>query len=129
MPLIADFHRRLQDFSCFSSIDLTDAFNNILSKEGHEWKTAFHCIFGVYEYHARPFRLSNAPATVQRFMNGILGDMAPENVFIYLDNVLIATKDKVHNVELTKKIPTILINQKLYGRSRKREFFKKPTKF
>jgi hypothetical protein len=76
-----------------------------------------------------PFRLCDAPATFQRFMNGMLGEVAPLNVFIYLDNLLITTKDKAHNVKLTKRILTNFFNQKLYGQSRKSEIFINTTKF
>jgi len=41
-------------------IDLWNAYNHIQIAEGDEWKTAFRCRYRSFEYHAMPFRLTNA---------------------------------------------------------------------
>jgi hypothetical protein len=40
-----------------------------------------------------PFGLSNAPASFQRFMNDIFGNLLDVYVIIYLDNILIYSDD------------------------------------
>lgn len=40
-----------------------------------------------------PFRLSNAPTSFQRFINKILAKKLDIFVIIYLDNILVYTKD------------------------------------
>ena len=50
-------------------------------------KTAFVTPFGLYEFTVMPFGLKTAPATFQRMMDRLLGDLS--GVMIYLDDVLI----------------------------------------
>ena len=47
---------------------------------------------GHWEPNVMPFRLNNAPATFQEFINEVLKDLiATGLVLVYLDNILIAT--------------------------------------
>ena len=40
-----------------------------------------------------PFRLTNAPAAFQRFMNDIFSDLLDVLIIIYLDNILVYSDD------------------------------------
>ena len=40
-----------------------------------------------------PFGLSNAPATIQHFMNDIFGDLLDIRVIVYLDDILVFLED------------------------------------
>jgi hypothetical protein len=62
-------------------------------------------------------------------MNVLLLDIAPDNIFIYLDDILIAAHDVEENVMITSKILQCLIANKLYGRLNKCEFFKNTIGF
>ena len=50
-------------------------------------KTAFVTPYGLYEFKVMPFGLKTAPATFQRMMDRLLGDL--DRVMIYLDDILI----------------------------------------
>ena len=63
LPLIVELQDRLRGKKWFTALDLTRAYNLIRIKEGHEWMTAFHTRFGLYEYLVMPFGLINALAT------------------------------------------------------------------
>ena len=54
-----------------------------------------------------PFRLTNAPATFQRFMNDIFSSVVNVCVVIYLDNILIYSIniDKHHTLSLHDALP------------------------
>ena len=62
-------------------------------KEGDEYKTAFRTQYGHFEYQVMPFRLSNAPANFQGYINKILAKKLDIFVIVYLDDIFIYTKD------------------------------------
>jgi Reverse transcriptase (RNA-dependent DNA polymerase) len=103
----------------FSKLDITDAFYNVRVKKGHEWKTAFRCIYEVYEYKVMPFGISNAPSVFQPFLNAIISQVAPNNVLVYLDDILIATNTRKKNNAITRQIIEALLSRKFYRKSEK----------
>ena len=54
---------------------------------------------GFYEYERMPFRLTNAPATFQRLMETCLGDLNLHWCIIYLDDIVIFSKDLASHLE------------------------------
>ena len=61
--------------------------------ENDEWKTAFQTQYGQFEYQVMHFGLFNAPATFQRYINKILAEKLDIFVIVYLNDILIYTKD------------------------------------
>src|SRR5277367_721955 len=57
--------------------------------EGEEWKTAFRCRYGLFEYNVMPFGLCNAPGTFQHYMNDTFPEFLDKFLIIYLDDLLI----------------------------------------
>ena len=62
-------------------------------RKGDKWKTAFRTRYGYFEYQVIPFGLTNAPASFQRYINKILAEKIDIFVIVYLDDILIYTKD------------------------------------
>ncbi|CCE34845.1 uncharacterized protein CPUR_08784, partial [Claviceps purpurea 20.1] len=89
IPLIQEMQDHLQGARFFTKIDLKSGFNLIRMAKGHEWKTAFKCKYGLYEYLVMPFGLMNAPATFQALMNFIFHDLLDAGVLVYIDDILI----------------------------------------
>ena len=89
LPLIRDLLTRLSSARFFSKIDLRGAYNLVRMRPGDEWKTAFRCHRGHFEYLVMPFGLTNAPAIFQAMMNSIFSDILDVFVVIYLDDILI----------------------------------------
>ena len=54
---------------------------------------AFKTWYSHFKYQVMPFGLSNAPATFQGYINKILAEKLDIFVFVYLDDILIYTKD------------------------------------
>jgi len=56
------------------------------------------------EYLVMPFGLKNAPATFQSFINSILRPYLEKSVIIYLDDILIYSKDLEELHEQVRKV-------------------------
>lgn len=55
--------------------------------------TAFNTPLGHFEYLVMPFGLTNVPAVFQNLINDVLRDMLNCFVFVYLDDILIFSKN------------------------------------
>ena len=73
--------------------------------------------YGHYEYLVMPFRLTNAPASFQRFINEVCREHLDIFVIAYLDDILIFSKTleehAQHIREILKKIENSAENNKL----------------
>ena len=76
----------------FSSLDLMKAYHQVKLTEQSKQKTAFSCHKGLFHYRSMPFGLTNASATFERLMNVLFSGIDCEFVFMYLDDILIASK-------------------------------------
>ena len=56
-------------------------------------KTTFTTRYGLYEWRVLPMGLTNAPATFQRTMNRLFSDLLDRYVVVYLDNIMIFSRD------------------------------------
>jgi hypothetical protein len=71
------------------------------------------------------FELTNSPATFQTMMNDIFTDMISEGVVVvYLDDILIFTKDLEEHRRITHWVLGRLAEHQLYLRPEKCEFEK-----
>ena len=71
--------------------------------QGEEWKTAFRTKMGLYEYLVMPMGLTNAPASFQALMNHVLQNHIDKICAVYLDDILVYSKDPKehdHHVKL-----------------------------
>ena len=76
------------------------------------------------------FELCNAPATFQTFINEIFKDLiGTGKVVIYLDDILIFSKDAKEHKHLVKQVFKILKDNKLYLKPSKCEFNVSTVKF
>ena len=49
--------------------------------------------YGLYEWLVMPFRLTNAPAVFQCFVNTVFVDLLDVCIIVYLDDILIYSTD------------------------------------
>jgi hypothetical protein len=91
LPSIQDFTANLAGCTVFSKIDLVKGYHQVPMAESDILKTAICTPFGLFEYIFMPFGLKNAAQTFQRLMDKLFRHLP--FVFVYLDNILIASKD------------------------------------
>ena len=87
MPRVDEFFEKITQARIFSRLDLRKGYYQILLREEDRQKTAFAFAGKLFHFKRMVFGACNAPATFQRLMKRVLGDLA--FVFIYLDDVLI----------------------------------------
>jgi hypothetical protein len=115
LPLISEIVDELKDARIFTKLDVRWGYNNVRIKEGDEWKAAFRCKRGLYEPLVMFFGLTNSPATFQTMMNTLLKDLIlAGHVRVYMDDILIFTKDLESHREIVAKVLQILQDNDLY---------------
>ena len=129
LPLLSDLLDAPQRAWVFTKIYLRHAYHLVHIVEGEEWKTTFCTRYGSFEWLVMPFRLTNAPATFQRFMNDIFSDLLDVCVIIYLDNILIYSEDMTQHKEHIKEVLQCLPNNGLFTAMPKCEFYKESVEY
>ena len=76
-----------------------------------------------------PFGLSNAPSAFQRFMNDIFSDLLDKCVVVYLNNILIYSKDESLHTQHIKEVLQCLCKFSLYAKAEKCEFHTDTTEY
>ena len=129
LPLISSAFELLQGAKIFTKLDLRNAYHLVRIKEGDEWKTAFNTPNGHYEYLVMPFGLTNAPAVFQALVNDVLRDMINQFVFVYLDDILIFSRDLQEHVGHVRQVLQRLLENQLYVKAEKCDFHQHSTSF
>jgi hypothetical protein len=131
LPLIGEMLQQVGQAKAriFTKIDLRAAYNLVRIRKGDEWKTAFRCRYGHFEYQVMPFGLTNAPATFQQIMNDIFRDMLDQFIIIYIDDLLIYSSDPAEHPNHVQAVLKRLSDHKLYAKLEKCQFNKKEVEF
>ncbi|MCI4388617.1 hypothetical protein PGIGA_G00087940 [Pangasianodon gigas] len=93
LPRVDESLDALGNAKLFSTLDLTAGYFQVSVSEKDREKTAVTTPFGLFEWTRMPFGLCNAPATFQRLMGVVLGDLAFDVLLVYLDDVIIFSRD------------------------------------
>jgi hypothetical protein len=94
LPLISSLLDRLRTGKIFAELNFRGAYNLLRIRPGDEWKTTFRTCYGHFEYTVMPFGLTNAPVVFQHLMNDIFREYMDEFVVVYLDDILIFSKNQ-----------------------------------
>ena len=122
LPRIDSLLERLGQAKVFTKLDLASGYHQIAVEETSIQKTAFHTNRGHFEFLVMPFGLCNAPATFQRLMNKVFVDNIGKFIAVYLDDILIFSRNLDEHWQHLRWALEQLRKAKLYGRLHKCEF-------
>jgi hypothetical protein len=123
LPRIDELLDQLFGARRFTKIDLMSGYWQIAIVTHNRYKTAFRTRYGYYKFNVMPFGLTNTPATFQSLMNDIFRHMLNVCVIVYLDDILVYSKnDKDHELHL-RQVLQRLREHYLYARPSKCTFF------
>ncbi|QRW23688.1 Retrotransposable element Tf2 protein [Rhizoctonia solani] len=122
LPQPDDLMAQLRGAKIFTKLDLRWGYNNVQVKEGDEWKTAFQTKYGLYKSLVMTFGLTNAPAAFQHFMNELFRDLLDVCVIIYLDDILIYSKDDASHTQHVHEVLRRLLENQLFCKALKCTF-------
>ncbi|XP_061371011.1 uncharacterized protein LOC133313631 [Gastrolobium bilobum] len=126
---IDDLLDQLRGATVFSKIDLRSGYHQIRIKTEDIPKTAFRTRYGHYAYLVMPFGLTNAPAVFMDYMNRIFRSYLDQFVVVFIDDILIYSKNKDEHKEHLRILLQILKDKQLYAKLSKCEFWMEEVKF
>ncbi|GKD57834.1 putative reverse transcriptase domain-containing protein [Tanacetum coccineum] len=118
LPRIDDLFDLLQGSSVYSKIDLRSGYHQLRVRE-----EAFRTRYGHYEFQVMPFGLTNAPAVFMDLMNRVCKPYLDKFVIVFIDDILIYSKNKEEHEEHLKLILDLLKKEELYAKFSKCEFW------
>lgn len=129
IPEINDVLPQLGQNKFFSVIDLKSGFHQIPLREADRKKTAFSVNNGKYEFTRLPFGLRNAPSIFQRTLDDILREYIGKICFVYMDDIIIFSKDEEEHYRNLDVIFRTLRLSNMKVQLDKSEFLKSEVEF
>nr|GEX23523.1 putative reverse transcriptase domain-containing protein [Tanacetum cinerariifolium] len=118
---IDDLFNQPQGSSVYSKIDLRSEYHQLRIKE--ECIPAFRTRYGHFEFQVIPFGLKNSPAVFMDLMNRECKPYLDKFVIVFIDDILVYSKDKEeHGIHL-KIILEMLKKERLYAKFSKCDFW------
>ncbi|KAG8489264.1 hypothetical protein CXB51_017314 [Gossypium anomalum] len=112
LPRIDDLFDQLKGASVFSKIDLRSGYYQLRVRDSDIPKIAFRTRYGHYEFLVMPFGLTNAPAVFMDLMNRILRQYLDRFMVVFIDDILIYSRDESEHAEHLRLILQILRDNK-----------------
>ncbi|KAL4310650.1 hypothetical protein GQ457_01G020540 [Hibiscus cannabinus] len=122
LPRIEDLFDQLKDASVFSKIDLRSGYYQMRVNDAGVPKIAFRTRYGHFEFLVMLFGLTNAPATFMDLMNRIFKPYLDKFVIVFIDDILIYSRNKDEHAEHLRIVLQTLRDHQLYAKFSKCEF-------
>lgn len=90
LPRPTDLFATLAGGKCFTTLDLTNAYNQIVLDEESRKYLTVNTHRGLYRYTRLPFGVAFAPALFQKTMDTVLQGM--DHVICYIDDIMVSGK-------------------------------------
>lgn len=129
LPRVDELFDRLQGAKVFSKIDLRSGYHQIRIAPEDVPKTAFRTRYGHFEFLVLPFGLTNAPATFMPLMHQIFRPLLDRFVLVFLDDILIYSKNMQQHEQHVREVLALLRQHKLFAKESKCELFASRVEF
>ncbi|GJX47567.1 putative reverse transcriptase domain-containing protein [Tanacetum coccineum] len=115
--------RKLQGSSVYSKIDLRSGYHQLRIREEDIPITAIRTRYGHYKFQVMPFGLTNAPLVFMDLINHMCKPYLDKFVIVFIDDILIYSRNKEEHGEHLKTILNLLRSEKLYAKFSKCDFW------
>nr|GEX38940.1 putative reverse transcriptase domain-containing protein [Tanacetum cinerariifolium] len=126
---IDDLFDQLQGSSVYMKIDLRSGYHQLRIREEDIPITAFRTRYGHFEFQVMSFGLTNASVVFMNLMNRVCKPYLDTFVIVFIDDILIYSKNKEDHEKHLKVILELLKNEKLYAKFLKCDFWLKSVQF
>ncbi|KAK1649047.1 hypothetical protein QYE76_066852 [Lolium multiflorum] len=110
LPRIQDLFDQVSGAGVFSKIDLRSGYHQIKIKKEDVPKATFVSRYGHHKYLVVPFGLTNAPAIFMNLMNKISMPYLDKFFTVFIDDILIYSKNKSDHAEHLRTVLQVLEN-------------------
>ncbi|GJY07528.1 putative reverse transcriptase domain-containing protein [Tanacetum coccineum] len=115
--------------SVYSKIDLRSGYHQLRVRDEDIPKTAFRTRYEHYEFQVMPFGLTNAPAVFMDLMNRVCKPYLDKFVIVFIDDILIYSRNKEEHANHLRIILELLRKEKLYAKFSKCDFWIRIVQF
>nr|GEY35386.1 putative reverse transcriptase domain-containing protein [Tanacetum cinerariifolium] len=123
LPIIDNLFDQLQGSSVYSKINMRSGYNQLRVHEEDILKIVFRTHYGHYEFQVIPFDLTNAPTVFMDLMNRVCKLYLDKFLIVFIDDILIYSKNQQEHEEHFKSILELLKKEELYAKFSKCEFW------
>nr|GEW48267.1 putative reverse transcriptase domain-containing protein [Tanacetum cinerariifolium] len=127
--IIDDLFDQLQGSTVYFKIDLRSGYHQLRIKDEDIPITAFRTRYGHFEFQVMPFGLTNAPVVFMDLMNRVCKPYLDKFVIVFIDDILVYSKDVEEYEKHLKIILELLKKQKLYAKFSKCDFWLDSVQF
>ncbi|GKA75252.1 putative reverse transcriptase domain-containing protein [Tanacetum coccineum] len=107
----------------YSNIDLRSGYHQLRVRDEDIPKTAFRMRYRHYEFQVMPFGLTNVPAMFMDLMNRVCKPYLEKFVIVFIDGILIYSRNKEEHADHLRIILELLKKEKLYAKFSKCDFW------
>ncbi|GJU77632.1 putative reverse transcriptase domain-containing protein [Tanacetum coccineum] len=126
---IDDLFDQLQGSSVYSKIDMRSGYHQLCIKEEDIPVTTFRTRYGHFEFQVMSFGLTNAPVVFMDLMNRVCKPYLDKFVIVFIDDILVYSKDEEEHGKHLKTILELLKKERLYAKFSKCDFWLDSVQF
>nr|GEV78672.1 putative reverse transcriptase domain-containing protein [Tanacetum cinerariifolium] len=120
---IDDLFDQLQGSSMYSKIDLRSGYHQLRIKKEDIPINTFRTRYGHFEFQVMPFGLTNASVVFMDLMNRVCKPYLDKFVIVFIDDILVYSKDEEEHGKHLKIILELLKKERLYAKFSKFDFW------